>query len=239
MIRRRVSAVVRLRDNFTGRTLSGGGLCLLDGQPLRRPIWKEDGYLVLQDLAPGTHELTVQRPGFCTARAEIQAGSGLWEETIELVPGEGYRFPAGTADLTVRFAGQNVPADGEEVWLGLAGDVTLKLAQSKADADQTEVRLFAQGPERALPVPAHYLITDAKAPEVVTLRALRDGLGVLEKPMESPHPRGTVWVCVHPFPVADQSLQVRLCRAGTVWLFYGGALAQTQVESGSQEFVWK
>lgn len=239
MIRRHVSAVVRLRDGFTGRMLAGGGLCLLDGHPLRHPIWKEDGYLVLQDLAPGPHELTVLRPGFCPGRAGLQAGDGLWEETIDLAPGEGYRFPPGTAELTVRFGGRKAPADGETVWLGLEGRVILKLAQSKAGTPPTRVRLFVQGPETALPVPGRYLIADPKAPELVTLRSLREGLGVLDQPMASLHPRGAAWVCVHPFRVSGQAVTVRLCRAGTVWLFCQGSLAQTRVQSGPQEFVWK
>ena len=59
MIRRRVSAVLRLRDGFTGRVLPGGAVCLLDGRPLRHPLWKEGGYLVIQDLAAGPHSLEV------------------------------------------------------------------------------------------------------------------------------------------------------------------------------------
>lgn len=239
MIRRQVSAVVRLRDSFTGRILPGSTFCLLDGQPLRRPVWKEDGYLVLQDLAPGPHQLTIQRPGFCTAQVRVEAGCALWEETVDLLPGEGYRFPAGTAELTVEFAGRKTPADGEQVWLGMTGTAVLKLAQSRTEPSGAGVRLFAQGPEAALPVPGHYLIADPKAPEVVLLRSLREGLGVLEKPMAGPHPRGTEWVYVHPCAAADKSVRVRLCRAGTVWLFWDGVLAQTQVHSGPQAFVWK
>lgn len=239
MIRRHVSAVVRLRDSFTGRILPGGGVCLLDGAPLRRPIWKADGYLVLEDLAPGPHELQVRRPGFGPGRALLQAGDGLWEETIDLAPGEGYRFPPDTAQLTVRFQGAGAPADGEQIWLGQGGPVTLKLAQNKTDAPQLRVRLFAQGPESALPVPGRYLIADPKAPELVTLRSLREGEGMLDQPMARPHPRGVEWVCVHPCTASGRAVTVQLCRAGTVWLFYRGALAQTQVHSGPQEFVWK
>lgn len=239
MIRRHVSAVVRLRDSFTGRILAGGGVCLLDDRPLRCPIWKEDGYLVLQDLAPGPHELTVRRPGFHPGQVCLQAGSGLWEEVIDLVPDESYCFPSETAKLTVRFGGRKAPADGEQVWLGMAGDTVLKLAQNKTDTPQTQVRLFAQGPEAALPVPGHYLIVDPKVPELVTLRSLREGAGVLDRPMASPHPRGVVWICVHPFTAVDKAVTVQLRRPGTVWMFYRGTLAQTEVQSGPQEFMWK
>ena len=78
MIRRRVSAVLRLRDGFTGRVLPGGAVCLLDGRPLRHPLWKEGGYLVIQDLAAGPHSLEVRCAGFRPVTLTVEAGRTLW-----------------------------------------------------------------------------------------------------------------------------------------------------------------
>ena len=66
MIRRTVSAALLLRDGFTGAALKNGAatVCLLDGKPLQRPIWKRDGYLVLTDLTPGEHSLSIRRSGY-------------------------------------------------------------------------------------------------------------------------------------------------------------------------------
>ncbi len=66
MIRHSASAVFLMRDGFTGMTLTDGSAtrCLLDGRPLRRPMWKRDGYLVLIDLTPGEHVLRILRNGY-------------------------------------------------------------------------------------------------------------------------------------------------------------------------------
>lgn len=239
MIRRRVSAVLRLRDGFTGRVLPGGTVCLLDGRPLRHPLWKEGGYLVIQDLAAGPHSLEVRCAGFRPVTLTVEAGRTLWEEVVDLTPGEGYPFPAGTADLTIRFAGGGAPADGETVWVGMKGDVVLKLAQDKADPAETALRLFCQGPESRLPVPGHFILADPKAPELAALRSLRDGAGELEQPLAQTHPRGTEWVAARPCAVQSGAVQMRFAGPGQVWIFCRGALACTRVESGSQEYQWE
>ena len=55
MIRHGMSAAYLLRDGFTGAVLAGGSAtrCFLDGRPLRRPLWKREGYLVLCESAAG------------------------------------------------------------------------------------------------------------------------------------------------------------------------------------------
>ena len=60
MIRRRVSAALLPRDGFTGFTLSPAAaiLCRLDGRAIRT-MRKNDGYLVLVDLEPGDHTLSI------------------------------------------------------------------------------------------------------------------------------------------------------------------------------------
>ena len=112
MIRRQVSAVVLLRDGFTGRVLTGGTVCRLDGQPIR-PLWKPEGYLILENLTLGTHRLELLRGGFCPAELTLEIREGtLREETVDLQPGSGYPFPPETAALTVQVQGKKVSQRG-------------------------------------------------------------------------------------------------------------------------------
>ena len=236
MIRRKVDAVLLLRDGFTGRVVARDVLCRVDGQPLRRPLWKQDGYLVLHDLAPGPHRVTLTRPGFCPACLTVEAGRGFLEKTITLQPGEDYPFPAGTADLTIRAPG--LP-DGRQVWVGMESGPALKLAQGKETPPGLEVRLFCQGLERLLPVPGTFLVADPNGAELVSLRALRGGVGELEQPMALPHGRGVVLVGAQSFAVDGGVVRMRFRQGGIVWMFCGGSLARTQIREGSQEFIWR
>ncbi len=240
MIRRRASAVVLLRDGFTGAALAGGGtLCRLDGRPLR-PLWKPEGYLVLQDLAPGEHRLTLRRAGFREAALALTAADGaLWEATVDLHPDETYPFPRETAclRLTVTQTKRGSLA-GETLWLGMAGRAQLRLAQDRGEKPGLQVRLFCQGSPGWLPIPGHYLVADEKAPEVVSLRALQGETGLLEAPMAGSHGRGTEWIPVQPYQLEGDSLTVRFPRAGTASLFCRGRWRQAPLAEGEQSVQW-
>ena len=95
MIRRKVDAVLLLRDGFTGRVVARDVLCRVDGQPLRRPLWKQDGYLVLHDLAPGPHRVTLTRPGFCPACLMVEAGPRLSGKDHHPAARRGLSLPGG------------------------------------------------------------------------------------------------------------------------------------------------
>ena len=233
MIRRRVCAVVRLRDGFTGRLLPPGGtVCRLDGRPLR-PQWKPEGYLVVTDLAPGDHTLTLLRAGY--GPAELTISGGLLEETVDLRPGPGYRFPPETAELTVRLRAKKLPAG--PVYAGMAGDPAVRQAQDGGGEDG-RVRLFCQGPEALLPVPGRFLAAGEAGGEVALVRALRDGTAELAAPLTLAHRRGTPWVPVQPFAPADGAVRMQFCRPGTVYLCCGGVWTRTETAAGAQEFLW-
>ena len=82
---------------------------------------------------------------------------------------------------------------GRSGW-GWKAAPALKLAQGKETPPGLEVRLFCQGLERLLPVPGTFLVADPNGAELVSLRALRGGVGELEQPMALPHGRGVVLV---------------------------------------------
>ena len=239
MIRRRVSAAVRLRDGFTGAPLSGGVLCTLDGQPLR-PLWKEGGYLVLLDLPAGRHQLTLCRAGIQPAVLTVEAADGvLSEETVALRPGAGYPFPPETASLSVRLTARRGSLRGETLWAGLSGDVRLRLAQDAAAPGDTRVRLFCQGPEERLPLPGRFLAAGAGGAEIVALRALRGGVGELDTPLTLAQSRGTEWVSAQPWTVEEEGdVLVRFPRGGTVYLLCRGRWTRTEIRAGAQEFQW-
>ena len=73
MIAVHVSAVCRVRDGYTGRALEAGALlCALDGAPFR-PVGKPGGYLILVDLAPGPHRLSLRGSGFQEEWVDLEA----------------------------------------------------------------------------------------------------------------------------------------------------------------------
>ena len=243
MIRHTASAVFLLRDGFSGRTLTDGpaAFCLLDGRPLRRPIWKKDGYLVLIDLTPGEHVLQLSRSGYRDEQVQFLVKEGHpVEDIIALKPGAGYRFPRDTVTLSLTLSRVGEPAAGEQIWLGTALRGRLKLAQEKAETGDTEAHLFYDGNTALLPIPGHFLLADGKAPELVYLRSLRGETGEFASPLASEHGRGTELIPMLPY-IADGAgvVSVLLQEPGTLKGFFGGRIFELQLAAGEQQAAWK
>ena len=243
MIRRTVSAAFLLRDGFTGRTLTGsaGTLCLLDGRPIRRPVWKRDGYLVLTDLEPGEHELLVRRSGFRDECVTLRVKEeGMFEDTISLKPGAGYRFPPDTVRVALELKRGGSADPGAQLWLGVQPRTRLVIAQDKAEAGETKTRMFCEGTAALLPIPGHFLLADRTAPELVYLRYLRDENGEFTAPFGSAHPRGTELIPMQPYTAdGEGKVQVLLPEPGTLTGFYGGKVFSAQLGAGAQTLIWK
>ncbi len=243
MIRRTANAVFLLRDGFSGKTLTDGSAtrCLLDGRPLRRPIWKKDGYLVLTDLAPGRHILLLSRSGYRDEQVELQVvENGFTEDTIALKPGAGYRFPQETVRVFLALRRGGKPAAGERIWLGVPPRTKLKLAQEKAEIGEMEAHLFCDGNVSQLPIPGHFLLADSKAPELVYLRSLRGETGDFAAALTCAHSRGTEFVPVQSF-TADEAgaVQVLLREPGMLMGVCAGKIYENPVHSGEQNLEWK
>ena len=88
-------------------------------------------------------------------------------------------------------------------------------------------------------MPGTFLVADPNGAELVSLRALRGGVGELEQPMALPHGRGVVLVGAQSFAVDGGVVRMRFRQGGVVWMFCGGSLARTQIREGSQEFIWR
>ena len=243
MTRRTASSVFLLRDGFSGNTLTGSSAtrCLLDGMPLRRPIWKKDGYLVLTDLAPGEHVLQISRSGYDDERITFRVDPGTTlEDTVALKPGPGYRFPRETVRVTLTLLQGQTPASGQQIWLGVPPRTRLKLAQERAESGDREVHLFCDGNASRLPIPGHFLMADKKTPELVYLRSLHSETGEFYPPLRFAHGRGTELFPMQAY-CADEAgaVHVLLREPGTLTGFCGGNVYEVQLHPGEQTAEWK
>ena len=194
MIHRQVSAVFQLRDGFTGRMLpnAGGLLARLDGAPCR-PLWKQGGYWVLTDLAPGPHRLELVLAGYRPEPVEWSwDGAAPWQGCVVLKPGQGYPFRGDVTRLVLQLSGENGPLAHEAVWLCTPSAAQPKLAQDKAQPGDTQLRLYYKGPAAALPVPGAFLLQDGGHTERIELLRLEGEQGILAAPLEQKHSRAGI-----------------------------------------------
>lgn len=188
MISMHVSAVCRVRDGFTGRAMEPSGLvCTLDGAPFR-PVGKPGGYLVLVNLPGGTHRLSLRCQGYQEEWMEIRSGRGTQELDVTMKPGEGYPFRQEVTLLTLTILEGGEPAAGRQLWLAAPGPTEMKIAQTRAEAGSTGLRIFCKG-AAAPAVPGTYLIADGADSEIVFLRALEEEMGELLEPLRRGHGR--------------------------------------------------
>lgn len=243
MIHHAASAVFLLRDAFSGETLRNGSAtrCLLDGRPLRRPIWKREGYLVLADLEPGEHTLRISRSGFRDEVVPLLIEEGRTvEDTIALKPGGSYRFPKETVRVSLRLTRGRSAAAFERIWLGVPLRSQLKLAQEKTEAGDAEARLFCEGSTALLPIPGHYLLMDKKMPELAYLRLMRGESAEFSPPLAAGHTRGTELTPMQAYDADETGMVTVLLReSGTLVGFSGGKKYEAEVSTGEQRLEWK
>ncbi len=183
------SAVFHVRDGYTGASMKPGGLrYFLDGQPCS-PVTKNEGYLVLLNLTPGTHTLTMICRGYLDEQVEFVTGEGTLELDVTMKPGPGYPFRQTVTRLTVALTEKGAPAPNHRLWLAYAVGPEIKLAQPKTEAGDTSARLFTKYPD-FVSAPAAYLVDDGEESEIALLRALEGETGAFAAPLERAHARG-------------------------------------------------
>lgn len=188
MITFHASAVFRVRDSYTGRSLEASSLlCTLDGAPAR-PLAKPGGCLVLLNLAPGEHRLALRSHGYQEEWMDFRTGSGTLELEITMKPGAGYPFREEIIRLELTVTRGGLPAAEQQLWLAASAQWELKIAQSKAEAGADRFRLYCKGPQAAVPSGA-YLIADGGDSEIVYLRELEEEMGTLAVPLLHTHRR--------------------------------------------------
>ena len=237
MIRRSASAALLLRDGFTGRpvALTAAVLCVLDGLPVR-PMRKNDGYLVLMDLEPGEHILSLRCPGYREETLPLTVPKkGPAEGEIDFTPGAGYRFPPDTARLRLTVPG----ASGKELWAAFPGQVKLKLAQKKKAGGEAVVRVFCAGDPARLPVPGTFLALDEAGPELVRFLSIREDAGELAAPFGKEHSRGIELMPARRFRTDENgTVELLFPRGGEIRLFFREQMMKTTLQPGIQEIVW-
>lgn len=191
MIRKRVSAVVRLCDSFLRKPVDGAGArCSLDGSPVK-PIIKPGGILVWTDLLEGAHTLSISLPGFLTEDISVDIYKGrMWEGFANLKPGTGYPYRSKAVSATIALTSEGSPLKETAVWIAVMDESPLKLSQAKAEKGSVSLRVFYAKPASALPIPGAFIIDDARKPELVNIKALEDKDAYLAEPLSESHTRG-------------------------------------------------
>ena len=189
MITFHASAVLHVRDGYTGRSLSPSSLlCTLDGAAVR-PLSKPEGYLLLLDLSPGPHHLVIRGHGFQEEWVDFQAGEATQELEVDMKPGADYPFRGTVTRLTLTVTEKKKPAFDRTLWLATGVHRELKIAQTRADAGALQFRLYCKGPSTAVS-PGLYLLSDGGDSEIVLLRRLEEEMGTLAAPLRRNHSRG-------------------------------------------------
>ena len=243
MITIHASAVCRVRDGYTGQPLAGSALlCTLDGAPVR-PLAKAGGYLVLLDLSPGQHRLSLRSHGYQEEWVDLTAGEGTQEVEVTMKPGAGYPFRGRVTRLELTVTEDGRPAPHRQLWLAVPPRSELKIAQSKVQGGEVQFRLYSKAPAATVP-PGEYLIADGNGSEIVRLRGIEEELGILAAPLARDHSRGRPLLPAQRYRT-DQGgrLTAVLQTACTVEVYEetAGLLASLPLEEGEnrQEIRWK
>ncbi len=240
MIRRRVSAALQLRDSFWGCPAEGKAICTLNGRQ-SRPQIRPGGWLIWTDLPAGAYDLTVSLYGFQTGVLTIEVPEkGLWEGSMLLAPGTGYRFRDTAAKLTLHLVHGKKSIANAEIWLCTTGRTELRIAQDTAAKGAEALRLYCRGNRALLPVPGTFLVADENKPELIQLAALEGEQGILAAPLKAAHGRGKVLMQAQPVRTSPDGLvQAAFAAEGNLTVLYGKKTQQIPLEAGEQEIIFK
>ena len=239
MISLHVSAVLLIRDGFTGQAVEGSGLfCTLNGMPVR-PVVKPGGYLVLVDLPEGLHQLGIKAPRFQDERVDIPVEKG---KTINLYPvlkpGAGYFVRRTAARVTLKLTG----IEGS-VWLSPPGSPECKLAQAKAAQGASELRVFCKGGLGRLPIPGPFLLEDGKKSEIIVLESCRGERVLLADPLAREHGRNRRLLPAGQYRIEQGALTAVFPQPGEVFVLCPGreGVQSAALAEGDNEAVltWK
>ncbi len=228
------SAVFHVRDGYTGTAMKPGGFrYLLDGRPFV-PVTKYEGYVVLLNLSPGPHSLTVICRGYLDEQVDFVANEGTLELEVTMKPGRGYRFLQTVTRLTVVLTEKGAPAPNHRLWMAYAAGPEIKLAQPKTEVGDTSARLFTKYPD-IVSVPAAYLVEDGKVSEITLLRALEGETGTFAAPLERVHARGKRLLPAQSYHTGDDGCFSAVFRASCQVILFDaarGILAEAELKDG-------
>ena len=99
--------------------------------------------MVFTNLSHGPHQLSLRCRGYLDEWVELAAGGGTLELDVSMKPGEGYPFREPVTRLVLTVLENKTPAAGRTVWLAAPGP-EMKIAQSKVEAGEQEVRIYCK-----------------------------------------------------------------------------------------------
>ncbi len=227
-IRHQLSAAILPLDGFTGQPLGQRVLCELDGVPLARPVWKRDGWLILSDLAPGEHRLSLRCPSFQNREISL-SGDVRTEIAVTLSPGAGYAFPPDTAFLFLTLSGSS---DAQtQVFAGMPDPRQFKLMR-EAKAGDSAVKLFLRGDA---PRSGWFLLGGKTTEAAFFRRVTMDGDAETASPLAQAHARGAALIPAQSFLVtAGEKIRIPFRDSGKAHLFCQGHLKTLALQAGEK-----
>lgn len=183
MVLKRLSCAFRLTDAGTGRSLGGSEVRFVSGGALRHE-YKPGGYFVLTDLPEGEHTLTVTAPGFQPENVAVNVdySGGALDRVVYLALNPSRTHPAAGRMPSVCGA-----APGFETLYAVSSAGNLRVAEEKAAAGSSEIRMFSEAGAPSLP--ADFLLGSGKTAELIRLTGNRDGLCTAQSPLKYAHQR--------------------------------------------------
>jgi len=173
MIRIHADLVLRVLDGFTGRPPTPSAIqWVLDGRSCR-PISKADGYYVLTNLSPGSHELVLRGGSYLDERLTIAGGGECQELLVTMKPGSRYPFGRAVTWLTLHVRQKKQTLPGQRVWLAARSAlVELRIAQDVIKAGEMEGNLFFPESVKTMVLPRELLLLDGGRSEICRLEEL-------------------------------------------------------------------
>lgn len=244
MIMRKVSAAFLLRDGFTGAALSRVPFaeCRIDGLPAR-PVFKDDGWIVFQDLEEGKHELQIRKKNFLPlVHTFIFEKGSMVEDALSLLPALGSPPPEGCTRLVLRLCGKGEASAGRTIWIGLPHPGELKLRQDSRERGGRVLKLFCRGGWGGVPAPQYYMALSGERAELLFMESFQDEEALLRKPLGMDFPRGTELRRAFPLR-SDEEGEVRaVLKGGRISVLYDiqndiGRHRELSLLTGTQELV--
>lgn len=194
MIRVRLSAALAVRDGYTGKPIGRNTVrCFVDGQPFH-PEYRDGGYLLLLNLAPGAHAVVLQGTRYREEQVPLTVPeTGHIERNITLKPAPNYPFYHEMTQLSISLQEKGLPVKGRTLWVAAQAAMSdLKLAQDAVEAGSYEAKLFFRGGAEGR-FPGNYLLVDGKKSEVVAILGAKEGQASFAAPLKYAHKRGVAF----------------------------------------------
>lgn len=194
-----ISIIFKIMDRFKKKVLLAPEVSIFLNNQRVKSLYKPGGYFIFTDLPAGRASFEITSPIFRTEKviADIpEAGSGYIINHLMMNPSREYPFGSPVTTVLGRITLGKVPVSEQRFHLipGDGGEL-MRIAEDKAEAGNSLLKLFAVVPGRQLSIPGKYIIKDKEEVKrefcLITQNADKDGIYPLEKGMAYNHQRAT------------------------------------------------